>query len=102
MRSRRGKDYLGAVMNTQEEIAALKAEVQRLSAQVEAQKAEGFRGSAAERMLAMEYELIPDYMKTPKAIRVQKQINTWGVPAFILIIAIGIVTGALILNRVYG
>ncbi|WP_206245749.1 hypothetical protein [Novosphingobium terrae] len=79
-------------MNTQDEIAALKAEVQRLSEQVEAQKTDGFRGSAAERMLAMEYELIPDYMKTPKAIRVQKQINTWGVPAFFVIIAVAIVT----------
>lgn len=95
-------DNLGAVMNSQNEIAELRAEVQRLSAQVEAKRADGFRGSQAERLLAMEYELIPDYMKSPKAIRVQKHINTWGVPAFILMIAIGIVTGALILNKVYG
>lgn len=77
-------------MNTQDEIAALKAEVQRLSAEVEAQKADGFRGSQAERLLAMEYELIPDYMKTPKAIRVQKHLNTWGVPVLFVLIAIGI------------
>ena len=59
------------------------AKITRLQSQVDAPSAEnaslresGFRGSKAEALLAFEYDRIPNAMKTPRAIALQRWVAT--------------------------
>ena len=74
------------------------AEITRLQSQVDALRAEnaslrdgGFRGSKAEALMALEYDRIPNVMKTPRAIGLQRKIATSVmviVPLLLLAVAI--------------
>lgn len=74
------------------------AEITRLQSQVDALSAEnatlrdgGFRGSKAEALMALEYDRIPNVMKTPRAIALQRKVATAVmiiVPLLLLAVAI--------------
>ncbi len=78
-------------MTADPEIANLQREVDRLAAENRALRHGGFRDSKAEAMLAFEYDRIPNFMKTPAAIRAQRGVATalWFViPAMLLVVAV--------------
>jgi hypothetical protein len=56
------------------EIAQLKAQVDQLTAENAALREDGFRGSKAEALMALEYDRIPTFMKSQKAIAWQRKI----------------------------
>ena len=58
------------------EITGLQKQVDALSADNSALRESGFRGSKAEALLAFEYDRIPDAMKTPRAIALQRRLAT--------------------------
>ena len=63
-------------MTQDAEIARLQSQVDALSAQSANLRENGFRGSKAEALLAFEYDRIPDAMKTPRAIALQRKLAT--------------------------
>lgn len=58
------------------EINRLQSQVDALSAENAALRDSGFRGSKAEELLAFEYDRIPNAMKTPRAIALQRRVAT--------------------------
>ena len=73
------------------EIDQLKREIDRLSAENRALRAADFRASKAEAMLAFEYDRIPTFLRTPRAINAQRKFATvllFVVPAMLVVIAI--------------
>ena len=56
------------------EITRLQSQVDALSAENVALRENGFRGSKAEALLAFEYDRIPNAMKTPRAIALQRKV----------------------------
>lgn len=58
------------------EITNLQQQVDALSAENATLREGSFRGSKAEALMAFEYDRIPDAMKTPRAITLQRQIAT--------------------------
>jgi len=78
-------------MDTDPEIDQLKREIESLGAENRALRAADFRASKAEAMLAFEYDRIPTFLKTPRAIRAQRKIATallFVIPAMLVVIAI--------------
>ncbi|KUR75332.1 hypothetical protein [Novosphingobium sp. Fuku2-ISO-50] len=78
-------------MSEGRDFTQLQCEVERLTAENEALRHDGFRGSKAEAMLAFEYDRIPNVLKTPRAIRVQRKIATalfFVVPAMLVVVAV--------------
>ncbi|WP_246027505.1 hypothetical protein [Novosphingobium umbonatum] len=63
-------------MSELDEIAQLKAQVDQLTAENAALREDGFRGSKAEALMALEYDRIPTFMKSQKAIAWQRKIAT--------------------------
>jgi outer membrane murein-binding lipoprotein Lpp len=63
-------------MDSSHEIAQLKAQVDQLTAENAALREDGFRGSKAEALMALEYDRIPTFMKSQKAIAWQRKIAT--------------------------
>jgi len=73
------------------EIDQLKREIESLDAENRTLRAADFRASKAETMLAFEYDRIPTFLKTPSAIRAQRQVATalvFVIPAMLVVIAI--------------
>jgi hypothetical protein len=78
-------------MVERQEMADLDTTVERLTAENDALRAEGFRGSKAEALMALEYDRIPNVLKTAKAITLQRKFATFlmvVVPLLVLMIAI--------------
>jgi len=78
-------------MSENPEITNLEREVDRLAAENRALRHAGFRDSKAEAMLAFEYDRIPEFLKTPHAVRAQRKVATalWFViPAMLLVVAV--------------
>lgn len=63
-------------MSNDREIVRLQSQVDALSAENADLRESGFRGSKAEALMAFEYDRIPDAMKTPRGITLQRQIAT--------------------------
>ena len=63
-------------MDSSHEIAQLKVQVDQLTAENAALREDGFRGSKAEALMALEYDRIPTFMKSQKAIAWQRKIAT--------------------------
>ena len=59
-----------------DEITRLRADVEHLTAENAALREDGFRGSKAEALMALEYDRIPNVLKTPRAITMQRKIAT--------------------------
>lgn len=75
-----------------DEITRLQQRLEALSAENNALRDGGFRGSKAEALMALEYDRIPNVLKTPRAITLQRKVATAVmiiVPAVLLVIAIG-------------
>jgi len=73
------------------EIAELQQKNDALSAENAALRDGGFRGSKAEALMALEYDRIPNVMKTPRAVGLQRKIATAVmviVPMLLLAVAI--------------
>jgi len=83
-------DYVGA-MTENPKIANLQREIERQSAGNDALRHAGFSASKTEAMLAFEYDRIPNFLKTPHAVRAQRKVATalWFViPAMLLGVAV--------------
>lgn len=79
-------------MSEDDETTALRSQIDALSAENEALRAGGFRGSKAEALMAMEYDRIPNALKTPRVIALQRKIATGVmiiVPLLLLAVTIG-------------
>jgi len=79
-------------MDDDPEIATLRQRIEALGTENAALRQVGFHGSKAEALLALEYDRIPNVLKTQRAIRMQRQIATAVmiiVPILLLAIAIG-------------
>jgi len=63
-------------MDNEHEIAQLKAQVEKLTAENATLREDGFRGSKAEALMALEYDRIPTFMKTQQAVAWQRKIAT--------------------------
>lgn len=63
-------------MSELDEIAHLKAQVDQLTAENAALREDGFRGSKAEALMALEYDRIPPFMKSQQGIAWQRKIAT--------------------------
>lgn len=63
-------------MTDEPEITALRQQVEALTAENAALRDGGFRGSKADALMAFEYDRIPDAMKTPQAISLQRKVAT--------------------------
>lgn len=63
-------------MDNEHEIAQLKAQVEKLTAENAALRETGFRGSKAEALMALEYDRIPTFLKNHQAIAWQRKIAT--------------------------
>lgn len=61
-------------MTDHPETTQLRQQVEALSAENAALREGGFGGSKAEALLALEYDRIPDILKTPRAVRIQRKI----------------------------
>jgi len=78
-------------MNDDPEIARLRRRVEALNTENAALRDGGFRGSKAEALMALEYDRIPNVMKTPRAIALQRKVATAVmviVPLLLLAVAI--------------
>ena len=78
-------------MTNDPEITRLKQQVEQLGAENAALRDGGFRGSKAEALMALEYDRIPNVMKTPRAVGLQRKIATAVmviVPLLLLAVAI--------------
>lgn len=58
------------------EITRLQSQVDALGAENAALREGGFRGSKAEALMALEYDRIPNVMKTARAIALQRKVAT--------------------------
>ncbi len=79
-------------MSDGSEITRLQKQVEQLSAENAALREDGFRGSKAEALMALEYDRIPNVLKTPRAITIQRKVATAVmiiVPVLLVAIAIG-------------
>ena len=79
-------------MDDKNEIAQLQQQVVELSAENSALRDCGFRGSKTEAFMALEYDRVPNVMRTPFAIGIQRKVATAViiiVPILLLAIAIG-------------
>ena len=79
-------------MTKDAEIARLESQVDALSAENATLRENGFRGSKTVALLAFEYDRIPDAMKTPRAITLQRRLAT----AVMIIVPIVLVAVAVI------
>jgi hypothetical protein len=82
-------------MSESHEIARLKQEIDRLSAENNALRQEGLRGSKTEAMQAFEYDRIPNFLKTQKAIRIQRRISTAALFCLPVLIIVGFIIGGI-------
>jgi len=74
-----------------DEITRLKAQVEQLKAENAALREDGFQGSKAEALMALEYDRIPTFMKTQLAVLWQRKIATAVmivVPVILLAVAV--------------
>ena len=63
-------------MSESSEIPSLRAEVAHLTAENASLQDDGFRGSKAEALMALEYDRIPTFMKHQRAVLWQRKIAT--------------------------
>jgi hypothetical protein len=78
-------------MNDGSENTRLQKRVERLSAENAALREDGFRGSKAEALMALEYDRIPNVLKSPRAIRIQRKVAiAVMIIVPVLLVAIGI------------
>ena len=82
-------------MDEASEIAQLKAQVDHLTAENAALREEGFRGSKAEALMALEYDRIPTFMRSQRAVAWQRKIATAVMIVVPLILAAVVVFGAM-------
>jgi cell division protein FtsB len=78
-------------MDAQHEITRLRAEVEQLTAENAALRDDGFRGSKAEALMALEYDRIPTFMKSQRAVAWQRKIATAVmivVPLILVVVAV--------------
>lgn len=61
-------------MPNNSEITSLQQQVDALSTENAALRDGGFRGSKAEALMALEYDRIPNVLKTPRAIALQRKV----------------------------
>jgi cell division protein FtsB len=59
-------------MEKDHEVVRLQQQVDALSAENAALRDGGFRGSKAEALMALEYDRIPNFLKTPRSIAIQR------------------------------
>ena len=81
-------------MTQDPEITRLQSQVDALSAENAALRDGGFRGSKAEALMALEYDRIPNVMKTPRVIARQRKVAAAVmiiVP--LLLLAVGVIGG---------
>jgi len=78
-----------------DEITRLRADVEQLAAENIALREGSFRGSKTEALMALEYDRIPNVLKTHRAITVQRKIATAVMIVVPLIIAAVVVFGAM-------
>jgi hypothetical protein len=74
------------------EFTQLRQQVEQLSEENPALRKGGFRGSKAEALMAFEYDRIPNVLKTPRAIGIQRRFATALliiVPLLLVAVAIG-------------
>lgn len=79
-------------MDGEHEIILLKQKAEPLSSENPDLRECGFRGSKAEALMALEYDRIPNVLKTQRAITIQRKIATAVmiiVPLLLLAVAIG-------------
>lgn len=88
-------------MDSSHEIAQLKAQVDQLTAENAALREDGFRGSKAEALMALEYDRVPTFMKSQKAITWQRKIATAVMIVVPLILVAVAVFGGLYAYRDY-
>jgi cell division protein FtsB len=80
-------------MSELDEITQLKAQVDQLTAENAALRETGFRGSKAEALMALEYDRIPTFMKSRRAVAWQRKIATAVMIVVPLILAAVVVVG---------
>jgi len=74
------------------ETTRLRQQIDALCAENAALRDSGFRGSKADALMALEYDRIPNALKTPRSIGIQRKVATAVmiiVPLLLLAIAIG-------------
>lgn len=79
-------------MTDELEMTRLRQQVHQLGEENALLREGSFRGSKAEALMALEYDRIPNVMKTPRAIIIQRKVATAVmivVPVLLLAIAIG-------------
>ena len=86
-------------MSEANENAQLEAQVDQLTAENAALREDGFRGSKAEALMALEYDRIPTFMKNQHAIAWQRKIATVVMVVVPLILAAVAVFGGLYAYR---
>ena len=59
-------------MSDDQEITRLRQQVEQLNEENMALREGGFRGSKAEALMTLEYDRIPNVMKTPRSIGIQR------------------------------
>ncbi|KUR78052.1 hypothetical protein [Novosphingobium sp. FSW06-99] len=81
-------------MTNDPQITRLQQQVHALSAENVALREGNFRGSKAEALLAFEYDRIPDAMKTPRAVALQRRVATVVIILVpILLVAVAVIGG---------
>ncbi len=63
-------------MNADAEIAELKLQVEALNEEIADLRNSGVRGSKTEAMMALQYDSLPDFYKSPKTIAAYRKIQT--------------------------
>ena len=86
-------------MSEANEIAQLKAQVDQLTAENAALREDGFRGSKAEALMALEYDRIPTFMKGQRAIAWQRKVATAVMMVVPMILLAVVVLGGLYAYR---
>ena len=73
------------------EINRSRAEVENLTAENAASRVDSFRGSKAEALMALEYDRIPTFMKSKRAVTWQRKIATAVIIALpLILVAVGV------------
>ena len=81
-------------MTQDPEITRLQSQVDALGAENAALRDGGFRGSKAEALMALEYDRIPNVMKTPRAVVLQRKVATAVMVIVpLLLVAVAIIGG---------
>lgn len=86
-------------MTQEQQIAEFREELDRLAAENAALRASSLANSKAEAMLAFEYDRIPNLLKTPHAIRIQRRIATTVLFGLPIVLVVGAIFGGITAYR---